>query len=206
MATEQSTWVECAEVAHLHTTSGHTITIDAADLHLVGEWRWQVSAANPDAPHLLYASRTYAVRDEHGKRHPAMLYMHRCILGAGRGQVVDHINGNGLDNRRVNLRLCTMSENQGNRPMNRNNPSGYKGVKATRHGTHMACITRAGKRIYLGSYADVEDAARAYDAAARAQFGAFACVNFPAPGERSARTGAVHASTTGDDHATAGTA
>lgn len=94
--------------------------------------------------------------------------------------LVDHRNGDGLDNRRANLRAATNAENMRNRRRYANNTSGFKGVsfhKAT--GKWRAQINLSDRRSHLGSHATAADAARAYDAAAREHFGEFAYLNFP---------------------------
>lgn len=100
--------------------------------------------------------------------------------------ITDHRNGDGLDNRRSNLREATQAQNLCNRRPRRG-PSGFKGVTwYARHSTWKAQITKAGKNYHLGYFADPAEAARAYDAAARDLHGEFASLNFPAPGERAA--------------------
>jgi hypothetical protein len=107
--------------------------------------------------------------------------MHRQILGAPPGQQVDHINGDTLDNRRVNLRLATHGQNQHNRGKYRNNKSGYKGVSWDKAaGKWRAQIKFNNKKYNLGRYHDPIEAALAYDAAAIRLHGAFARLNFPA--------------------------
>jgi len=98
---------------------------------------------------------------------------------------VDHINGNPLDNRRENLRVCTQAQNNGNRFCR--SKSGYMGVvldttKGNRKPLWMAKI----KHRYLGKYKTPEEAAKAFDAAAREEYGKYARLNFPEDGELSA--------------------
>lgn len=112
--------------------------------------------------------------------------MHRVILGVTDPQMqVDHINHDGLDNRRCNLRLATNQQNQFNRRPNLNASSPYRGV--SRVGTDDKWeveIIVDGERTYLGSYYVEELAARVYDVAAVARFGEFANTNFPIDEER----------------------
>jgi len=112
----------------------------------------------------------------------------RLVLDADKNTLVDHINGNPLDCRRDNLRLADACENAFNTALVSNNTSGYKGVyfhKAS--GRFHASIRAYGVRIFLGYYDDIEEAAGAYDRAARFFHGEFACVNFPRPGEQCCR-------------------
>lgn len=104
--------------------------------------------------------------------------MHRQILGiTDRSIEVDHKNGNGLDNRKQNLRICTRSENMRNL-RNFRNTSGYKGVHwKSRDKRWRAQICTAGKQLYLGNYDDPIKAAKAYDEAARKHHGKYACTN-----------------------------
>lgn len=101
--------------------------------------------------------------------------MHRLILDAPKGMQVDHINGNGLNNRRENIRLCTHEQNS----YNQQKPYGsskYKGV-CRKRGKWDAQIRASGKIIWLGSFATEDEAANAYDEAALKHFGEFAFTN-----------------------------
>jgi hypothetical protein len=107
--------------------------------------------------------------------------MHRVITNAPKGMDVDHINGNGLDNRRSNLRVCTRTQNQQNIHVT-HNKHGYKGVEQQRGGKYRANIYFDGKRLITRGFNTPEEAARAYDKKARELFGEFAWVNFPIKG------------------------
>lgn len=109
----------------------------------------------------------------------------RLIMNAPDGLVVDHINRNPLDNRRQNLRIVTHSENMRNTQRTRTDrvSCDYRGVTATSNRKKwMSKIKVEGRWHYLGSFAAAEDAARAYDAAARDAHGASAVLNFPDDG------------------------
>lgn len=111
--------------------------------------------------------------------------LHHAMACADVGQLVDHINGDGLDNRRANLRVCSRRDNNCNASKAPGKSSRYKGVSLS-YGKWRAAI-RGGpvmpngwrKGIVLGYFSDEEDAARAYDAAAVRYFGEFARLNFP---------------------------
>lgn len=105
--------------------------------------------------------------------------MHRLILNVTDAIVfVDHIDGNGLNNQRSNLRACSNAENLMNRPANKNNTSGFKGVILDKtNGKWIAQIMLKRKHIGLGSYSNKIDAAKAYNDAAKIYFGEFAYLN-----------------------------
>lgn len=105
--------------------------------------------------------------------------LHRCITGAKTGQVVDHINGDKLDNRRCNLRICTQAQNcRNNRNVRKNKTSLYKGVSKYWN-KWKAQIQVDKKKTHIGYYPTQEDAARAYDEKALELHGEFAYLNFP---------------------------
>lgn len=100
-------------------------------------------------------------------------------MGSRKGELVDHINHNTLDNRKGNLRNCTHSENHGNEYAAPGKTSKYKGVsKHTQTGRFRACIKHQRKYIHLGYFKKEKEAARAYDKAAKEHFGGFAYLNF----------------------------
>lgn len=105
-------------------------------------------------------------------------YLHRLLLDAPRGVLVDHCNRNGLDNRRNNLRLATNSQNAANAIRRSDNASGYKGVCWDRdRGQWRAYITEAGRLRHLGLFGNIAEAAHAYDVAAENLWGEFARPN-----------------------------
>jgi hypothetical protein len=123
-------------------------------------------------------NRGYVVRNStiDGKRRQILL--HRQIVGPKQGNVVDHINGDKLDNRKVNLRECLHKQNIRNQKLRENNISGYKGVAfKQRRGHWIARITVDGKMTYLGSFDNPHDAARMYNFWAIEMFGEFARLN-----------------------------
>lgn len=93
--------------------------------------------------------------------------LHRVVMKASCGQLVDHADGNKLNNQKSNLRVCTNAQNLQNRGANRNNSSGKKGVYFNkRSGKWIAQIGVGKKRIHVGTFNDVNDAGEAYKEAA----------------------------------------
>lgn len=108
-----------------------------------------------------------------------VIYMHRLVTNASNGLEVDHIDKDGLNNQKSNLRVCTRGQNSRNTGKSKSNKSGYKGVCwASRRQSWLAQIKADGKNYFLGHYDDPIEAARAYDAKARELFGEFARTNF----------------------------
>ena len=139
---------------------------------------WSLKKTSGDS--IGYAYKTY--------RGSANCFLHRLIAGATKGEIVDHRNGNTLDNCRLNLRICAQAENTINRK-SKGGASRFKGVwLEKRRGKWVAEIRLNGKRKHIGTFVDEIEAAKAYDAAARKTHGEFATLNFPEKGERLATT------------------
>lgn len=114
---------------------------------------------------------------------PKRVRMHVMLMRPRKGYVCDHIDGDGLNNTRANLRVCSHRQNIRNRALNRNNSSGYKGVyeRRNRSGSKWyACIVTH-KTIYLGTFDAPQKAAEAYNVAALRYFGKFARLNEISP-------------------------
>lgn len=146
--------------------------IDVEDLKKVRSHQW-----NP----LVRKRATYAyakVAAPDGRR--VTLYLHRFLMEAGPGTEIDHVDHDGLNNRRSNLRFATRGGNLGNTRKLRGGTSQYKGVCwVISRRRWKAAIQVNGRTIHLGRYATELEAALAYDAAALAAWGEFACLNFP---------------------------
>ena len=152
-------------------TQGRVALVDDCDAALA-DTRWY---ARRDR-HTFYAYRK-GPRAEKPRR---TFLLHRVILGAARGVEVDHVNGDGLDCRRANLRLASRSQNQANRLHLVSNVSGFRGVSFMRaRGRWLASIRVNRRTRNLGAFESPAEAARAYDAAARSAFGPFARLDFP---------------------------
>jgi hypothetical protein len=151
-------------------TSGLEAKVDASDYHKVSRHCWYAKNARG----YMYASRDALVN---GKRKRIM--MHRMLLGARLGQMVDHRNTDTLDNRRQNLRFCTKATNGMNGKSHTGSTSIYKGVYwSTHHKKWIAAIKSGGSKNYLGYFHNQIRAAKAYDVAAHKLFGEFARPNF----------------------------
>lgn len=143
---------------------GYTAQVDRADYDVVEGIRWNPHGKTPN----IYA---YGYSRAHGKN----VFMHKLIMGDVDGPQVDHRDGNGLNNRRGNLREATGSGNCANRFHKR---EGYRGVSEKDSGKFTAKIKHAGKTTHLGTFATRDEAARVYDAKAREIWGEFARTNF----------------------------
>jgi hypothetical protein len=154
----------------IELTRGLKTRVSDEDAHLA-EFSWFTQVTGYKGKHRYYATR----RLESGK----FLSMHRQITGVTeRTQIVDHINGDSLDNRRENLRVGTHRQNLANRSAIPGRSSRWLGVhKRTENNTWRAQIKLNGKYTSLGSFADEGDAAMAYNAAALAEYGEFARLN-----------------------------
>lgn len=159
-------------------TRGLVALVDDDDFASVSAHKWHAQ------PH---GRTAYAVRYPYlnGKR--VYTRLHRELLRATSAQEVDHINGDGLDNRRANLRIVTHPENGRNKRAIVGGTSRFKGVSfVARDAAFIARITVNGRTLHVKQCADEVAAALAYDDAARLHHGPFATFNFPRPGERSA--------------------
>lgn len=165
---------------------GYFALVDAEDFERINTHKWHLKRKKSQ-PGKLYAQRT--IRLGTGRSAPkSTVVMHREVMNAAPGVQIDHRFGDGLDNRKANLRTATNQENQRNICFSkRRKAGGFKGVSWNRNAGKWEAGIGAGEpkpngkraRIYLGIFDDAADAARAYDAAARKYFGEFAGLNFP---------------------------
>ena len=142
-------------------TQGKWVTVDDEDYEHLSNFKWH------------FAPPGYA-RRHNGFGNNCVL-MHRDILNLKGNEQCDHINGDGLDNRRKNIRPCRPSENYKNRKVNKNNTSGKKGVTWHKCANKwQAMIMFNGRQIYLGKFKDLDEAANAYKKAEKLYYKEFA--------------------------------
>lgn len=134
-------------------TQGKSALVDDEDFERLNHWKW----------HAAEDGNTFYARSRKGGLSKTQVPMHRDIIGAKTGQIVDHIDGNGLNNQKSNLRICTNSENILNvRDLQSRNTSGVSGVSwCRREKRWFARVQVAGKRKVLGYFQHLEDAAMA---------------------------------------------
>lgn len=152
-------------MAELLTKRGDRLLVDDEDFIRLSATAWRIDGAG-------YPGRRIKVDGAYADQ-----LLHRVVLGLrfGDGLVVDHINGNKLDNRKVNLRVCTQAENARNRGITRRNTSGLKGVCWHKHKQRWySTITVSRVRRCLGYFKTPSEAYEAYVKAAKALHGEFA--------------------------------
>lgn len=151
---------------YIKLTQGKRAIVDDEDFGKLGVYNWRYFDHGSG----------YAVRRPSGKHGiNKVVYMHREIIGAVKGQQVDHKNGDGLDNRKENLRFSSQKQNCQNKKSSKK----YKGVyRVTDRVGFRSSIYINGKSKYLGYFYNQEDAAKAYDKAAKYYFGEFAKTNY----------------------------
>lgn len=146
-------------VVTIPLTQGYVAIVDSADVPLLSKHKWMVSTGN---------RKPYAIAAiGYGRKGRKNVYMHRFLLDAKQGEQVDHVNGDGLDNRRANIRIATVAENNYNHFKRRNaTSSAYKGVSFDVHyklKPWMARGQRNGKCVFRKHFATEQEAALAYN-------------------------------------------
>ena len=147
--------------------------IDKEDCNKVTE---AITARAKWYAHIPAGTKHYAMSGDRRKS------IHRVVMDNPEGMDVDHINGNPLDNRKENLRICTRAQNSQNKKLRADSKSGYKGVYERSNGRFQAYIgdpDKHGRNIKLGCYDTPEEAARARDKKAKELHGEFVYQNFP---------------------------
>lgn len=155
----------------IYIKPGFSVKVDDTDFNLLSQWKWHLTSKG-------YAARRIYIKGNGYKQKTRIVLMHREILSACVGTQVDHTNGDKLDNRRINIRLCSASQNQSNRGVQNNNTSGYKGVSwHKQNGLWDVLIWVNKQRIRVGLFKDKLEAAMAYNRAAEQYHGEFARLN-----------------------------
>lgn len=162
-------------------TQGEVTLVDDEDFKWLNQWKWCAQKSL----HTSYACRTIYIRAKYSKKIPKRrttknVHIHRLIMRFPKGLQIDHIDGDGLNNQRTNLRICTSAQNHMNKRKISDMTSIYKGV--SKSGTNKkwyATIGFEGKTIWLGGYETEQEASLIYDAKALELYGQFATLNFP---------------------------
>lgn len=168
------------------------ILYDSVDEEKVNKHTWHIVKAHNGQfyvnTHVPHPDGGYE-KNRPGTKRKTLLQFHRYILNAPKGKVVDHINGNPLDNRKKNLRLVTHRQNSQNQAKARtwrgkSTTSQYRGVTKRDENRYrskpwMARVTVNGKGKHIGYYATEEEAAKAWDEHALKTWGEYARLNFP---------------------------
>lgn len=153
-------------------THGLHTEVSDEDFESLSKYKWHTKVCKYTA---------YACRSERGScnSYRKQILMHRFLLGTREGEMVDHIDGNGLNNTRENIRIVTAGQNNMNRRLKSHGKSSkYKGVSRYKgRKKWVAHITKDGKTTYLGSFKNEGDAGLAYNKAALELFGEFAALN-----------------------------
>lgn len=156
-------------------SNGDSFLLDKQDYKLAWKYRWFIN------------KQGYATANINGRTEK----FSRLALEADNSCVIDHINRDTRDNRRANLRVASRMENARNESVRVINKCGFKGVSLHKGGKYRADIGVDGKILYLGLFYTMEEAALAYDEAARKYHKEFARVNFPKVGEQGCREASV---------------
>jgi hypothetical protein len=151
-------------------TQGKVAIVDNEDYDYLNQFKWYASNKNGK----FYVQKKITV----SKNKTTCISMHRFIMKPNKGMVIDHLDGNPLNNKKNNLRICTHAENMRNSKIRINNKSGYKGVSYQENSNNYRASIRFNNiKINIGDFIDPIDAARAYNAAALKYHGEFAHLN-----------------------------
>ena len=167
-------WDDTQECYRVSLPSDDYMLVDASDMDIAKQFHWQVNTQRGKTGYVFHTRKK-------GDGTSGSVYLHRLLTDAPIDKVVDHINGDGRDNRRHNLRICSNTENQRNRNgLSTASKSGFTGVCFPSKGSKwQASIGAHGRNIYLGAFYCPIEAAIARDVAALELHGEFASLNFP---------------------------
>ncbi len=151
---------------YIKLSQGRRAKVDDEDFKRLSKLKW----------HFNYGYARNNSLNANGKK--TTIRMHRVILNAPKGKDVDHINGDGLDNRKQNLRVCTRSENAMNQRLSSANTSGYKGVVWYKRSQKWRVqVNVKNKKTHVGYFNEIGKAVKAYDTAVMEHYGVFARPN-----------------------------
>jgi hypothetical protein len=155
----------------IQLTQGKVALVDDDMYEYLNQWKWYANKLGNN----FYAVRNLRIN----KKYVCSILMHRLVANNNSKMHTDHLNGNSLDNRKENLRICNTSENLMNQKKAVNNKSGYKGVGKydNNKSKFRSTISYNGKSINLGYYKTIKEAAKAYNEAAIKYHGEFANLN-----------------------------
>ena len=154
------------------------VIIDDEDWNKIKDYKWYVNAIKGKSKNSFYVKASDLKTKEKFKKRKTVI-LHRLIMDAPKDKVVDHINHNELDNRKVNLRICSKADNSRNRSKVKNSTSKYLGVNLGKGlKKYRVAIRKNYKPIHIGYFKNEIDAAKAYDEKAKELHGEYANLNF----------------------------
>lgn len=155
----------------IQLTKGKVALVDDEDYDYLNQWKWFCRTPK---------NNNYAVRGVFNGKNMSIIHMHRIIMNiTDSNMVVDHIDHDGLNNQKCNLRIASKKQNQANRRSSKKSKSKYLGVYWNKNiNKWYAQLGNNKKKTYLGSFNSEEDAAKAYDKAAQNEYKEFANLNF----------------------------
>lgn len=166
-------WGGERDMKEIELTQGKVALVDDSDFDFLNQWNWWLKADRYN----FYATRETTRRSPFPRR---TILMHRLIMTCPTNMEVDHIDGNGLNNTRSNLRVCTHHQNSANRRKKVSSSSRFKGVSWKEKDKRWESRIGVGNKVvYLGQFKIEEEAALAYDRIAKEWRGEYACLNFP---------------------------
>lgn len=155
---------------NIELSKGHYTQVDDEDYDELNKYKWYCNVQKSGK--YIYAARRTFKASFH-------ISMHKQIMGTNKNELIDHIDHDGLNNQKKNLRVCTKKDNVRSSRLASSNTSGYKGAcwhKGANKWMASICVNQ--RHIYLGLYSDKIEAAKVYDEAAIKYFGEFAYTNF----------------------------
>lgn len=154
----------------IQLTQGKVALVDDEDFDYLNQFKWHASKLSGK----FYAQRHAKLSNPNNIK----ILMHRDVMKPKKGFVIDHVDGNTLNNQKNNLRICTHAENMRNSKIPINNTSGFKGVYWNKENEKWTAFIRFNnKRFHLGLFFELKDAAKAYNEGAIKYFGKFANLN-----------------------------